>query len=254
MAGRSCVTTVGLAGATCSGKTTLSQMLAEIFPSSVAINQDQFYWPDDHPNHVLLDGFDPAIEQKNWEVTTAFDNQGFLDELLSKRAELIRSGAVEKAPPPRPLADLPSRQEALKKLDFAASKASTSWPLSRDGMVSELRDLFVGFPSLVVGEGILVLNDEATFKACDLKLFLTLDRQTCTERRLRRSYDPPDPPEYFERVAWPYYLKNLEDLRRLDEHSEVVYIDGSGVDVPILLSKVIAAILKDLLSSSDGTP
>ncbi len=48
--------------------------------------------------------------------------------------------------------------------------------------------------SLILVEGITVLNAEPTSKLCQLKFFATLDHETCLKRRTLRSYDPPDVP------------------------------------------------------------
>ena len=60
-------------------------------------------------------------------------------------------------------------------------------------------------------------------------IFQALNRETCHERRQRRTYDPPDPPGYFERVVWPYYLQNLAEIKRKAHHEEeITYLAGEG--------------------------
>ena len=38
---------VGISGSTCSGKTTLVEMLKQVFPHSVVFNQDHYYFLED---------------------------------------------------------------------------------------------------------------------------------------------------------------------------------------------------------------
>ena len=76
-------------------------------------------------------------------------------------------------------------------------------------------------------------------KAC-LRFFLTLTRETCWDRRQKRSYDPPDPPGYFDKVAWPHYLKNLAEIR---EKAAITYLDGGdsvGTNLVQVLTKVMS--------------
>ena len=79
-------------------------------------------------------------------------------------------------------------------------------------------------------DGILLFNHEGIYDACDLRFFLTLNKETCHERRQLRRYDPPDPPGYFDRVVWPYYIKNLAEIhyKRKAHEEEITYLVGEG--------------------------
>lgn len=57
----------------------------------------------------------------------------------------------------------------------------------------------------------------------DCKFFFTLDRQTCYERRQARTYDPPDPPGFFEQCIWPMYLQNRQSI----DTTNVIQVDGT---------------------------
>jgi len=52
-------------------------------------------------------------------------------------------------------------------------------------------------PSLLIIDGFLIFNYPPLAELCDLKYFLTLPYEECLKRRLKRTYDPPDPPGYF---------------------------------------------------------
>jgi uridine kinase len=43
---------VGISGATCSGKTTLSYLLGKLFYNSRVYKQDDFYYAEDDPRHI----------------------------------------------------------------------------------------------------------------------------------------------------------------------------------------------------------
>ena len=61
--------TIGLSGATCSGKTSVASMLEKVLSSCIVINQDTYYHEDESEKHVK----DPATNLINWEVMGAFN-------------------------------------------------------------------------------------------------------------------------------------------------------------------------------------
>ena len=93
-------------------------------------------------------------------------------------------------------------------------------------MRNELKKIFKSLPRIVIVEGFLVFNHDEVMKLCDLKFFLTLDYETCAERRNLRSYDPPDVPGYFDQTVYPYYIKNLAEMKRMDINNQICYLDG----------------------------
>ena len=85
-------------------------------------------------------------------------------------------------------------------------------------------------PGILILEGFLVLNDARVRGLCDARVFVTLDRETCWERRKLRVYEPPDVPGYFEACVWPMYQEHEATLRR-EAGAEVVLLDGRrGID------------------------
>ncbi|XP_041363073.1 nicotinamide riboside kinase 1-like [Gigantopelta aegis] len=72
-------------------------------------------------------------------------------------------------------------------------------------------------PSLLIIEGILIFNHKELTTLFDKKYFLKLDFDTCRKRRLQRTYNPSDPPGYFEKIVWPMYLSNLSDIQQQDD-------------------------------------
>ncbi|XP_046574386.1 LOW QUALITY PROTEIN: nicotinamide riboside kinase 1-like [Haliotis rubra] len=61
--------------------------------------------------------------------------------------------------------------------------------------------------------GFLIYNYSPLAELFDRKYFLTIDKETCKDRRSERVYVPADPPWYFEEVVWPMYNLNLEEIR-----------------------------------------
>ena len=193
---------VGLGGATCSGKTTLAKMLAEkIFSHCSVLHQDDFYLEESCEKHVPVEG----MGHMNWELVTAFDMvkmRNSAEKFVTDKGATF-SRAV--------LSEIQSRVQGL--------------PTSP--AIVDIEKAVVDYcrPILLL-EGITVLNDPQTATMCDVKLFIELDREEMLRRRRGRSYDPPDPPEYAEKVVWPYYEKNLAEIKRT--WNDVVYLDGKS--------------------------
>lgn len=133
---------------------------------------------------------------------TAFDNDRLSDDI--EKQVVTESGSVA----PEAL------QAVSRSLDnFLASEK----PVLNDAqeLTEDFLDVFVAIQDLEVGiaEGITIFNHERTSKLFRQKFFLTLDHETCADRRSRRSYDPQDVPGYFEEVAWPEYEAILAEVR-----------------------------------------
>lgn len=48
----------------------------------------------------------------------------------------------------------------------------------------------------------------------DHKIWLSLTRPACLARRLIRTYDPADPPHYFDCCIWPMAVQIEEQVKR----------------------------------------
>ncbi|CAL8097988.1 unnamed protein product [Calicophoron daubneyi] len=80
-------------------------------------------------------------------------------------------------------------------------------------------------PSLLIIEGIFILNCKPLFDLMDHRIFLTLDHNTLKERRCTRAYDPPDPPGYFEKYVWPAYEKSLNEVKM--EEDRITFVNAN---------------------------
>lgn len=197
---------VGIGGATCGGKSTLAKLLTKLWgpDSAHKFNQDDFYFPDDYQGHIFI----PELKHVNWEVESAFDN---LKLAKSIREFKFKSSGKN--------CDLAQVSDLIRSLEESLLTASEPEKV----LQSSCQKLFerVSLPPVIVVEGIHVLTNKDLNQLCDLKVFLTLDYQTCLQRRLLRSYDPPDPPQYFDKIVWPSYLAHLPK-----DDKQVHFLDG----------------------------
>lgn len=75
-------------------------------------------------------------------------------------------------------------------------------------------------------EGHLIFNHPEVVRMFRRKYFFTLTKEQCYSRRCYRTYDPPDPPGYYEAVVWPMYLKNKEEMEA--DVKDVIYLNGAA--------------------------
>lgn len=78
---------LGISGATCSGKTSLTNRLHNELKNSVVIYQDNYFLPKNDPRHVKID----ELNHLNWEVITSMD----MNKMRSDVLQLIKSSPTE---------------------------------------------------------------------------------------------------------------------------------------------------------------
>ncbi|XP_067666680.1 nicotinamide riboside kinase 1-like [Haliotis asinina] len=79
-------------------------------------------------------------------------------------------------------------------------------------------------PCFLFIEGFLLYNYSPLVELFDRKYFLTVDKETCKDRRRERVYVPADPSWYFEEVVWPMYKLNLEEIRA---QNDICFLSGA---------------------------
>ncbi|CAL2028777.1 unnamed protein product [Caenorhabditis brenneri] len=81
----------------------------------------------------------------------------------------------------------------------------------------------------VILDGNMITEMDEIVELCDRIVVLTLDIKTCRRRReARTDYVPPDTPGYFDNVAFPAYLRHLENARkRSRSDNRITFIDVS---------------------------
>uniref|UniRef100_A0A0N5ASM8 G domain-containing protein n=1 Tax=Syphacia muris TaxID=451379 RepID=A0A0N5ASM8_9BILA len=101
----------------------------------------------------------------------------------------------------------------------------------------------------VIVEGNMLAANANVVQLLDLLIFMTLDKQTCLERRLQRSdYNPPDKPGYFNKVVWPTYERYLNDaLLTLHKLRRLWFFDGCFYDLTLNSSEAILQLISTII-------
>ena len=150
---------VGLCGATCSGKSTIADLLQQTFKHSYKFNQDDFYRPESWDGHVLV----PDLNHINWELETSVDNQKLASVITDKVRELEKSVLLE------PIG-LEQVQSVIQNIQSLNSGEDLS------GVVASCRASIetLSLPSVVIFEGITILNNKSLRQLPDLSAFISL--------------------------------------------------------------------------------
>ena len=92
-------------------------------------------------------------------------------------------------------------------------------------------------------DGFLLFDDIRIDSLCNFKYFFTLTYEQCLERRLKRCYDPPDIPGYFDTCVWPMYEEHLKRIQM--KCSNIIYLDGS-----LNQEQIFNKVYQDIISAS----
>lgn len=71
--------------------------------------------------------------------------------------------------------------------------------------------------NIMIIDGFLIFNHGVLNRLCQLKFHIHLPYEKCYERRLKRTYDPPDCLGYFEICVWPMYEQNFNEIKNKDD-------------------------------------
>ncbi|KAI9504136.1 P-loop containing nucleoside triphosphate hydrolase protein [Coemansia spiralis] len=217
----------GLAGSSCSGKTTIALNLIKLFPHTVIVHQDDFYKPD---SQIPLNK-DLGIQ--DWDCPEAFDMSAMVQSIRSTSKGLQSIGATNND----------------NKAEDAQSHFASQWanpPEDVDKMVDAKNIPF----SIVLVEGILLFHDRVhgddAYPATefDAGMFIYAEYQTLKSRReARAGYTTKegfwaDPPGYFDSIVYPNFIKCHESF--IQRH-------------PGILDKYTGTTNKKYSSEPDGT-
>ncbi|XP_061705070.1 nicotinamide riboside kinase 2 [Cydia pomonella] len=70
---------IGISGVTCGGKTTLANKLAQTLTPVYMFNQDTYFYPDDSPHHVRVEG----MEHNNYDILSSLDMKSMHADILA---------------------------------------------------------------------------------------------------------------------------------------------------------------------------
>lgn len=106
---------------------------------------------------------------------------------------------------------------------------------------------------VVIVDGNLITELPSIYEKLAIVLFITLDKNTCYNRRsLRTDYDPPDVPGYFEQIVWPAYQRHLKAAKERAD-SKCIFVDGTTHPDDTFLHEVIRALNRDMVRIQTGT-
>ncbi|KAL3084995.1 hypothetical protein niasHS_010064 [Heterodera schachtii] len=184
---------LSLAGATCTGKTSLANSLVEELRrcglSVRLIGQDRFYKTKENVR-TLANAEDPSITFYDYDQTDALNEHLILEEIAS----------ASKDP----------------KLDALIMEGN-------------------------------MLTDLDAIRWADCTVFLTIDKESCRQRRVLRTYDPPDEIGYFDQVVWPAYEQTLQKAKEFKETSTrpLAFVKADRqIPVDEIIVTVVSAITK----------
>ncbi|TPX32269.1 hypothetical protein SmJEL517_g04591 [Synchytrium microbalum] len=191
---------VGIGGASCSGKSTLSEWLTRIFANSAIYHMDK---------HFKADSYIPVKNGiQDWDCAEAIDFDAFVADL-----ERLPTLPVEHIlNPNRPvISDSQVSPTTLQSLQSLVEKSLLNKPPTRFWFL----------------DGFLLYCDKRVINLMDIKIALHTRYEELKRRRgLRAGYQTiegywPEPPGYFDNYVWPGYLKyNIPILRATGELPE----------------------------------
>ncbi|XP_060064074.1 nicotinamide riboside kinase 1-like [Ylistrum balloti] len=94
--------------------------------------------------------------------------------------------------------------------------------------------------SILLVDGFLLYNYRPLNAVFSKRYFLDVNKSVCRSRRSERDYDPPDVPGYFDKIVWPAYLNNFEEIKDM---TGITFLDGT-----IKQEDIFQIVLKDILS------
>ncbi|XP_018563275.1 nicotinamide riboside kinase 1 [Anoplophora glabripennis] len=193
---------IGISGVTCGGKTTTATKLKDLLPNTTVVSQDDYFILDlEDPRHIWI----PELNHINFDVITSLDMEKMYKDIL----HFISINNFK-------------RVDYTDKIVFGTNGVQCS-----ANILNIVRNKMEEAKlNILIIEGFSVFNYKPMQDIFDLKYYFTLDKEECLNRRLKRVYDPPDCPGYFEKCAWPEHLNHLDEVKNTVK--DVKYIDGKN--------------------------
>lgn len=192
---------IGISGVTCGGKTTTATQLKEFLPNITVFSQDDYFLDVKDPRHTWI----PELNHINFELITALDMEKMHKDIL----HFISVNNFKTV-------------DHTDKIVFGTNGvqcATNNFNIVHDKM-KELQ------LNILVIEGFSIFNYKPMENLFHLKYYFTLDEEECFNRRIKRVYEPPDCPGYFEKFVWPEHLDQLNEVKITVK--DVKYFDGTS--------------------------
>ncbi|KAI9351389.1 hypothetical protein BDR26DRAFT_914718 [Obelidium mucronatum] len=193
---------IGCAGASCSGKSTLTEWLARILDLAV-IHQDKFFKADSQV--PVVDGV------QHWDCPDALNMDAFASHLRNIKSSTVRVGS-ELSPNRPTISNDDIQQSELDSLTAQSSDFREKYGLNGSSATK-----------IYLVDGFLMMDSDPVLQALDFIIFLHSDYLVLKQRRESRfSYVTlegtwQDPPNYFSQFVFPAYEQfNSRILAKLE--------------------------------------
>ncbi|XP_056633998.1 nicotinamide riboside kinase 1 [Diorhabda sublineata] len=173
---------IGISGVTCGGKTTTAQKLQNILPKTTIISQDLYFLEENDPRISWI----PELNHANYDILSSLD----MDKMFDDVSNFIQNDRFKR---------INNNFQSLNSITHDI------------GYIQDV--LKTAKLNILIIEGFSIFNYKTLVPLCDLKYYFTLTKEECYRRRLLRIYEPPDCPGYFDKIAWPEHLQQLEEVR-----------------------------------------
>ncbi|CAL4245921.1 unnamed protein product [Meganyctiphanes norvegica] len=204
---------VGISGVTCSGKSTLaSKLLTGLHNTVCYLAQDDYILPNDFPGHPAapppLKGISKESLQSIHVETMMRDIRKILN---TSHHDIVLSDSWEES----------AETRNILRPDQKDDENTMKIPRTNGGALHS-NALFKGrkqdaslSPVLII-EGFLIFNQPEIPELCNLKYFLTLNKEECWKRRQTRNFSIPggNAKLYFDLCTWSQYEKHYKDVHQ----------------------------------------
>ncbi|RGB38373.1 P-loop containing nucleoside triphosphate hydrolase protein [Rhizophagus diaphanus] len=205
------VVTVGISGASCSGKTTLVRWLEKIFPNIHTVYQDDFFKPE---KEIPID---PITKLNNWDCPEAVDFNKFTKVLHQLRTTGTLPSTFQSKEIKNSLKE--------KKDDNDNNDDNHHNHHNHHNDDDDDDDEW----NILLVDGFLLYVNQDVINELDTKLFVNASYDTLKTRRENRAGYVTiegfwvDPPNYFDDIVWPNYAKaNKHILDKLEKGNEKI--------------------------------
>ncbi|KAJ3552993.1 hypothetical protein NM688_g3856 [Phlebia brevispora] len=230
------IITIGVGGATSSGKTTLAKHLRNCLPNSFTVHQDDFVPPAEQLP------LDPEYGFANWD-----DAEGAVDwdRMAAFLSELKKTGA------------LPADHKSFDSFNETANvpvdgKVIQTWKTQSEELAAEYLEKHGVKLVWAIVDGFLLYWDVRIISNLDVRAFIRVPEDVARARREARSYYTPegdvwqDPPHYWEKIVWPAYVRAHKPLF---EDEDVAKGDPNAKVQGLMLFESTATSMKDMVDT-----